>query len=97
MDSPNLLTSDLLRERISELREDFDFIIIDAPPLNRYSDAVILGQHSNGVVLVLEADSTRREAASKVATTLRSANVPILAAVLNKRTYPIPEKIYSRL
>jgi Mrp family chromosome partitioning ATPase len=96
-DSPNLLTAGHLRERVDELREDFDFVIIDAPPLTRYSDAIVLGQLSDGLVLVLEADSTRREAASAVVASLRSVKVPILAAVLNKRTFPIPEKIYSRL
>jgi len=96
-DSANLLSSDSLRERLSELRQDFDFVVIDAPPLTRYSDALVLGQHSEGLVLVLEADSTRREAASVAVASLRAANVPILAAVLNKRTFPIPEAIYSRL
>jgi capsular exopolysaccharide synthesis family protein len=97
VDSPNLLTSDLLKIRIEELRAEFDFLIIDTPPLTRYSDAVVLGQLADGLVLILEADSTRREAASAVAENLRSVKVPILAAVLNKRTFPIPEKIYSRL
>jgi succinoglycan biosynthesis transport protein ExoP len=96
-DSPSLLTSDNLSERVTELRKEFSFIIVDAPPLTRYSDAVALGQLSDGLVLILEADSTRREAASVVAATLRSANIPILAAVLNKRNFPIPESIYKRL
>jgi capsular exopolysaccharide synthesis family protein len=96
-DSPNLLTSDRLRDRLDELRQGFNFVIIDAPPLTRYSDAIVLSQHSDGLVLILEADSTRREAASAVVARLRSVEVPILAAVLNKRTFAIPEKIYSRL
>jgi succinoglycan biosynthesis transport protein ExoP len=97
VDSPNLLTSDLLKIRLDQLREEFDFIVIDAPPLTRYSDGVVLGQLSDGLVLILEADSTRREAATAVAENLRSVKVPIRAAVLNKRTFPIPEKIYSRI
>ena len=97
VDSPSLLASEQLRSRIAELREQFDFVIIDAPPLNRYSDAVVLGQLSDGLVLVIEANSTRREAAAAVAESLRSAKVSILAAVLNKRTFPIPEKVYKML
>jgi receptor protein-tyrosine kinase len=96
-DSPNLLSSDRLSERVAELRQDFEFVIIDAPPLTRYSDALVLGQLSDGLVLVLEADSTRREAASVAASTLRSASIPILAYVLNKRNFTIPEAIYKRL
>jgi polysaccharide biosynthesis transport protein len=96
-DSPSLLASETLRARIEELRSQFEFVIVDAPPLTRYSDAVVLGQLSDGLVLVLEADATRREVASVVADTLRAAKIPILGAVLNKRTFPIPEKIYSWL
>jgi len=96
-DSPSLLAGDQLRKRVTELRKQFDYVIVDAPPLNRYSDAIVLGQHSDGLVLVIEANTTRREAAQAVTENLRSANVPILAAVLNKRTFPIPEKIYSLL
>jgi receptor protein-tyrosine kinase len=97
VDSPSLLTAERLRDRVDELRQEFEFVIIDAPPLTRYSDALAMGQLSDGLVLILEADSTRREAASVVAANLRSSNVPILAAVLNKRTFSIPEAIYKRL
>jgi capsular exopolysaccharide synthesis family protein len=97
VDSPSLLASDQLRNRADELRLQFDFVIIDAPPLTRYSDAVVLAQLADGLVMVIEANTTRREAAAAVAENLRTAKVPILAAVLNKRTFPIPEKIYSML
>jgi Mrp family chromosome partitioning ATPase len=96
-DSPNLLSSDRLKTRLAELRAEFDFVIIDAPPLTRYADAIALGQVTDGLILVLEADSTRKKAAQMVAANLRSSNVPILGAVLNKRTFPIPENIYKRL
>ena len=97
VDSPSLFYSDHLSKRLGELREEFDFVLIDAPPLSRYSDALVLGQHSDGVVLVLEADSTRRESASVAVADLRAASVSILAGVLNKRTYPIPDKLYKWL
>lgn len=97
VDSPNLLSSEQLRTRIAELRQEFDFVILDAPPLNRYSDGVVLGKLSDGLVLVIEANATRREAAAAVTENLQSAKVPILAAVLNKRTFPIPQTIYKML
>jgi capsular exopolysaccharide synthesis family protein len=96
-DSPSLLSSGRLHDRMIELREAFDFVIIDAPPLNLYSDAIAVGQTSDGLVLILEAESTRRETASAVAANLRSVKIPILAAVLNKRRFPIPNAIYTRL
>jgi len=45
----------------------------------------------------LEANSTRREAAVKVSENLRAAQIRVLGAVLNKRTFPIPESLYSKL
>jgi receptor protein-tyrosine kinase len=95
--SANLLTSDRIKARMAELREEFEFVIIDAPPLGQYGDAIAIGKLTDGIVVVLEAGTTRREAAQAVTANLRSANVPILGAVLNKRTYPIPESIYKRL
>jgi Mrp family chromosome partitioning ATPase len=96
-DSANLLSTDRLKARFAELRQEFDFVLIDAPPLTRYADAIALGQLSDGFVLVLEANSTRREAAVQVSDTLRAANVKVLGAVLNKRTFPIPESLYHKL
>jgi Mrp family chromosome partitioning ATPase len=96
-DSVNLLTSERIRARLAQLRSEFTFVIVDAPPLSRYGDAIAIGQLTDGLVLVLEAGSTRREAAQTVVADLRSARVPILGAVLNKRTYPIPEILYKRL
>jgi Mrp family chromosome partitioning ATPase len=95
--SPSLSSADNLSGRLGELREEFDFVLIDAPPLSRYSDALVLGQRCEGVVLVLEAESTRRGSASVAVADLRAASVSILAAVLNKRTYAIPEKLYKWL
>jgi Mrp family chromosome partitioning ATPase len=96
-DSPSVLGSEEFRERLDELRQTCDFVIIDAPPLTQYSDAIVVGRLSDGIVLILEADSTRLEAASTVTANLRSMKVPILAAVLNKHSFPIPEKILRRL
>ena len=96
-DSPTMLNSETMKARISELRKEFDYVLIDSAPLNTYSDGVVLGQLADGMVLVLEANSTRREAAAKVTENLRAAQVRILGAVLNKRTFPIPESVYDLL
>jgi Mrp family chromosome partitioning ATPase len=96
-DSSNLLNSERLKARFAELRKEFDFVLIDAPPLTPYADAIALAQLTDGFVLVLEANSTRREAALKVAENLRASRIHVLGAVLNKRTFPIPELLYSKL
>jgi succinoglycan biosynthesis transport protein ExoP len=96
-DSPNLLNSDRLNARITELRKEFNYVLIDASPLNVYGDAMALGKLTDGVVLVLEANSTRRDAAVQVTEALRTSQVHVLGAVLNKRTFPIPESLYQKL
>jgi protein-tyrosine kinase len=96
-ESLNLLNCDRMNERMAELRSSFDYLLIDAPPLNTYADAVVFGRLSDGVVLVLEANATRREAALRVAESLRATKIPVLGAVLNKRTFPIPAMLYKRL
>jgi Mrp family chromosome partitioning ATPase len=89
--------ADRLHSRIVELKEQFDFVLIDAPLLNSHTDAVLLGQMTDGIILVLEANSTRRETARMIKEDLEAAKVKILGAVLNNRTFPIPETLYRRL
>lgn len=89
--------SERLRSRIAELRDEFAYVLIDAPAIGSNDDAVVLGQMADGVVLVLEANSTRRETARRAKESLESANVTLLGAVLNNRTFPIPEALYRKL
>jgi len=96
-DDVNLLNCDRMKERIAELRSAFDYVLIDAPPLNSYADAMVFGRLADGVVLVLEANATRRETALRVAERLQATKIPVLGAVLNKRTFPIPSALYKRL
>ncbi len=88
---------DQIRSQIKELPPEFAYVVINAPPVGLYSDAAILGQWADGVVLVLEANSTRRVAARKAKQAVEGANVRVLGTVLNNRTFPIPEKIYRML
>lgn len=96
-ESPNLLTAERITLRLAESRSEFAYVIIDTPPVGLYGDAIVLGQLSDGMVLVLEAENTHRETALAVVGGLRSSKVRILGAVLNKRTFPIPQKLYDRL
>jgi Mrp family chromosome partitioning ATPase len=95
--SLDLLNSQHMKTRFEELRAQFDYLLIDAPSLSRYADATALGRLTDGLVLVLEANSTRKETALNVMENLRAAQIQVLGAVLNKRTFPIPEPLYRRL
>ncbi len=95
-DPQTLLKSSRLQSWMADLRAAFDYILLDAPPVNLYADAITVGQLTDGVILVV-ATSTRREAARRAKASLEAAKVRLLGAVLNKRTFPIPEAIYRRL
>lgn len=86
-----------LRLRFAELRAEFDHVLVDTPPMNSNPDAVLIGHCADGVVLVVDSTSTRRESARVAKENLEAAKIPILGAVLNRRTYPIPEALYKRL
>jgi len=85
------------RERFSELREAFAHVLISAPALSREAEATFFAQLADGVVLIVEANQSRREAVRRVKEQLESAHVRLLGAVLDQRTFPIPEKLYRRL
>jgi len=89
--------ADGLRVRIAELRETFRYVVIHSGPLRLETSAMLLSRWTDGVVLVLEANATRRDAARRVKDNLDAAGVSVLGVVLNNRTFPIPEAIYRRL
>jgi capsular exopolysaccharide synthesis family protein len=86
-----------LRTRLRELRNRFAWVLIDAPPLNAAGDAIAFARAADGAIVVVEANVTQRDAARKAIETLVAANVRVLGAVLNKRTFPIPSALYKHL
>jgi len=92
-----LLTLDRMRKRMFELRAEFDYVLLDVAPLNSGNHATVLGSWCDGVALVLKANSSSRKAARKAVQDLQDAKASVLGAVLNQRTFPIPQSIYNRL
>jgi len=86
-----------LRNQVGELRRRYGYTVLHAPPAGMYSETALLGHLTDGVILVLEAHTTRRVAAQKAKETLLAANARLLGTVLSERRFPIPERIYRRL
>jgi Mrp family chromosome partitioning ATPase len=95
-DGKALFRSDALPVRMEELRSAFDFTLVAAPPMSTYAESVLLSKHADGVVLILEANETRRLDAMRAKDDLQAANAKLLGAVLNNYCSPIPESLYSR-
>jgi capsular exopolysaccharide synthesis family protein len=93
----SLVGSERMSMRIAELRREFRYVLIDGPALSAANDSIGLGRSAEGVILVLKANTSRREVARKAVQELQGAKVRVLGAVLNHRTFPIPDALYKKL
>lgn len=82
---------------LQTLRFMFDFVLVDCTSMEESSDAAFFSMAVDGVILVVEADKTRKEQVRNAISTLEEAEANVLGCVLNKRRYPIPEWVYSRI
>jgi capsular exopolysaccharide synthesis family protein len=78
-----LLGSRQMRAILEDLRDRYDVVLIDAPPVLPVADAAVTATGCDGVVLVLRHGSTRSDQVRNTVTTLRTIEVPILGTVLN--------------
>lgn len=92
-----LPNSGRMRQLIAELRSRVDCVLIDASALNVSNDAASIATAADGMVVVLKANSSRRETVRKAVHDMQNAHVRVLGAVLNQRTFPVPASIYNRL
>jgi capsular exopolysaccharide synthesis family protein len=79
-----LLDSDKMREVLRTLRERFDFVVFDSPPVGSVSDALILAGQVDGTVLVVEAGKFEAGFIQRARQQIEQARGRILGAVINK-------------
>jgi capsular exopolysaccharide synthesis family protein len=79
----DMLGSARMNEVLERLRDEYDAIILDSPPLNVVADAGLLGTTVDGVLLVARAGVTATEALMDAMEQLRNVRAPVLGAVLN--------------
>src|SRR6266536_3065455 len=92
----DLLGSRKMREIMNTLRESFNFILIDSPPVIAVSDATILSVVSDGVILVFHGQRTTTVSARQALERLDAIRAPILGVVLNGVDLANPEYAYYR-
>ena len=79
-----LLGSKRCDEFFNSLRQSFDWVILDSPPVLAVADASILANTASGVVFVVGADQTSRQAARAAIEQLDAVQAHIIGAVLNR-------------
>ena len=85
--SPNptgLLQSKNFEVIIEALRNHYDYIIVDTPPIGMVIDAAIIAQRCDGSLIVTAAGAVSRKAVQKAKEQLEQTGTPFLGVVLNK-------------
>ncbi|ADF37985.1 CpsD/CapB family tyrosine-protein kinase [Priestia megaterium] len=80
-----LLSSNQMTELLKEMKQEFDMVIFDTPPILAVADAQILASQVDGSILVVSSGKTDKEAALKAKELLVNAKSKLLGAVLNNR------------
>lgn len=72
---------------LNDLKEKYDYVILDAPPVNLLSDALVIGQKSDGIVFIIRAGITTHESLRKALSSAEVLDIDILGIVLNGSEY----------
>jgi len=79
-----LLSSHKMKDFINAAKKQFDFILLDTPPVAVVTDAVILSQAVDGTIIVLESGKTSRRAIPRVNQMLKEARGRIVGVLFNQ-------------
>ncbi|WP_242691009.1 CpsD/CapB family tyrosine-protein kinase [Cytobacillus praedii] len=78
-----ILSSNSMEILMGKLKEMFDFVIYDTPPVLAVTDSQVLANKCDGVILVVASGKTTKELALKSLDVLKQARAHILGAVVN--------------
>ncbi|KGK91250.1 capsular biosynthesis protein [Desulfosporosinus sp. HMP52] len=89
-----LVGSQRMKRLIEEVSEQFDMVLIDTPPIIAVTDAAVLAQEVDGVILVLASGEVNKEYAQRAKDQLDKVGAKILGAVINKADMKTSEYYY---
>lgn len=79
-----LLSGKVFVQMLEKFRKEYDYVLIDAPPLGQVVDASVIADMCDGSVMVLESGAVSYRFAQDVKKQLEKAKCPILGVILNK-------------
>ncbi len=92
--APRSASSSLgMTDLIAELRDNFNRVLVHADPAALSTETEAIGQLSDGLILVIEAEFTARDLTQQVKAEFESANIKVLGAVLNNCHSRIPPRL----
>lgn len=89
-----LVTRAELSEAISSLRRDYDYVLLDTPPVNSVSETGMIGRIVGEALVVVRMNKTRRESVEKALGLLHAADVEVAGIILTHQRYYIPDYLY---
>jgi Mrp family chromosome partitioning ATPase len=72
-----------MNEYVTRFLRDFDMVIFDTPPMLTIVDARVIARHTDGVVLVVRAGKTTRDAAIAAQSRLREDGIHVVGTIMN--------------
>ena len=79
----DLLNSPLMPAIIKEMSSQYELVILDCPPALLFSDALIMGAHTDGMIIVYQVARMARRALKRTKDQLSNIKTPVLGVVLN--------------
>ncbi len=79
----DLLVATRLQPLFDRLRQQYDYVLLDTPPLNLFTDAALIATNADALLLVARSDKTDREELRFAVSQLRNVKVVLAGAVLN--------------
>lgn len=89
-----LLCSGRMARLLQRFRQEFDYVLVDAPPCLEFADARIMGRYAEKLLLVVRANYTGRKTAQAAVQRLLLDGIPVLGVILN-RWDPARSDIYG--
>jgi capsular exopolysaccharide synthesis family protein len=78
-----LLDSQRMADLIEKARQDYDFVIIDSPPLTAVTDPLIISKFADGILLVVRPGQVEYSALKSAKSLLNQSKVPVLGMAVN--------------
>jgi capsular exopolysaccharide synthesis family protein len=81
-----MLSSKAMSNLLEELKNYFDYIILDTPPVQAVTDSQVLGAKADGTILVIKSEETKKDSVKNAISLLQKVNANIIGTVLNAVT-----------